>query len=158
MIVTAILSILAMLAVPQLTKARQAAMLTSARADMREALRAVEMYRILNHGALPPGLQQLESVEYHESENSVVCRFEVVTGEGGQDHVAIDIRHSRSRRGVRSQYPLWEGRIDVIELGLCPSVRSAPPQPGAGVRPRGRGAAPVASRRDGGSAPVRGGD
>ena len=122
MIVTAILSILAMLAVPQLTKARQAAMLTSARADMREALRAVEMYRILNHGALPPGLPALESVEYHASESSVVCRFEIVDDDGPQDYVAIEIRHSRSTRGVRSHYPVWEGRIDVIDLGLCASV------------------------------------
>lgn len=124
MIVTAILSILAMIAVPQITKARQRAMMTAARMDMREALRAIEMYRILNHGALPQNLQQMESVEYHESDQNVVCRFEVVTGGGEPERVAIDIRHSRANRGVRSEYPTWEGRIDEVDLGSCSSVRA----------------------------------
>lgn len=123
MLVTAILSILAMVAVPQIRKTRQRAMMTAARMDMREALRAIEMYRVLNHGALPQNLQQLESVEYHESDQNIVCRFEVVTGGGDPDRVAIDIRHSRATRGMRSEYPTWEGRIDEVDLGTCSSVR-----------------------------------
>lgn len=124
MIVTAILSMLAMLAVPQIMKAREKAMVAAARTDLRRALQAIEMFRVLNHGAMPDSVQQLEAVDFHESSEHIVCRFEKVAAAGIiPEHVIVQIRHRGTTHGVTSEYPIWEARIEELDLGPCTSVR-----------------------------------
>jgi prepilin-type N-terminal cleavage/methylation domain-containing protein len=120
MLVTMILSVLAILAAGPVIKARQRAMTAAARVDLARAIRAVEVYQAVNHGQLPSAMGDLASVDYAPSPQIVVCffrRHDAATAP--ERYVEIDMKHRGSDAGVATEHPTWGGLIAEVNLGDC---------------------------------------
>jgi prepilin-type N-terminal cleavage/methylation domain-containing protein len=132
LIVTAILSILAVLAVGPVMKARERAMVTAARVEINQAIRGLEYYTAV-HATLPASLAELATTGFSHSRDIEFCRFEKVEGATrNEDYVIMEARHRAARRGAVSHHPAWDGRIDEIEIATCTPVDFDGPGKGKG--------------------------
>lgn len=114
MIVTVVLSILAMIVARPLGAARERAMVAAAQGQMRNTISAIEQYVVIN-GQLPRRLTDLESVGIGRGGSVEVCWFEYSTGAGGQEpYVLVEARHRASKSVVQTRHPVYNGRMDVI--------------------------------------------
>lgn len=141
MIVTAILSLLALIAVGPLMKARERTMIAAARMEVSNMVKAAEMYRAVN-GRLPAELALLDGVGHVQSRNLIVCRFELTAGQQRElDQLRVDVRHAGTHRGVTTTHPSANGVTTELDLDECgeapPSGPGAPDDGGPGVEQPG---------------------
>ncbi|HUF49277.1 MAG TPA: type II secretion system protein [Longimicrobiales bacterium] len=135
MIVTAIISILAMAAVGPVQRARHRAMLASARVELTQLLRAAEMYNAL-HNALPQSFQDLAELDYTMSDDLELCHFERTGGVNGSTaQLRIDIKHRGTSTGLTATHASEQSTITELELPACADVRTG----GAGGKGKGKG-------------------
>lgn len=168
MIVTAILSLLALIAVGPLMKARERTMLAAARMEVSNMVKAAEMYRTVN-GRLPAEMALLNGVGHVQSPHLIVCRYELTTGQQRDlDQLRVDVRHAGTHRGVTTTYPLSNGVTTELDLNECGEGSTSGPgapddggaeveQPGAEQGPGRGGGRPPANPGRGGGRGNRGG-
>lgn len=116
MFVTALLGLLAVIAVQPLARARQSAMVAAAVSDMHNIMKSVELYRIMNNGAFPASVEDLQTFDFVQTAEVEYCRFELMDAGAPDAHVLITATHKRSGVLVTTRYPLWQGRIDQTDL------------------------------------------
>jgi prepilin-type N-terminal cleavage/methylation domain-containing protein len=120
-IVTVILSILALIVAGPVQRVRHRAMVTAARMDVRNAVGAAERHNIIE-ATLPATLAELAASGFHPSADIVFCRYEYVPGASPADaYLILEARHRGTSMGVTTHYPTWNGRIDQVDLGMCPA-------------------------------------
>ena len=125
LIVTAILSILALAAVGPVRRARDRAMTATARAEMTQMLRGAEMYNAI-HGRLPASYQALATVDYRMSDDLQVCRFDYAAASGSTpDRLTVELRHRGTSTGVRAVHSSLQSSVSEVELATCTDVRSS---------------------------------
>ncbi|CAN5701717.1 hypothetical protein BH23GEM10_BH23GEM10_09240 [soil metagenome] len=127
MIVTAILSLLALLAVGPLMKARERTMIAAARMEVSNMVKAAEMYRALN-GRLPAEVALLDGAGHVQSPHLIVCRYELTSGQlRDLDQLRVDVRHAGTRRGVTTTHPASNGVTTELDLNECGEGSSSEP-------------------------------
>jgi prepilin-type N-terminal cleavage/methylation domain-containing protein len=136
MLVTVILSLLALVAAGPIGRARDRAMNAAARADMARAIRAVEFYQAMNHGQMPATVAELASADYTPGAQIQVCRFQRTDAPSASGRsVTMDLRHRGSPRGVTTTHPTWSGRIEDKLLPTCQGDSEPTPEPEQGTQP-----------------------
>lgn len=123
MVVTLILAVLAILAAGPFMRTRERAMITATKAELRNALRHVEMYSALYNG-LPPRLTDMNSIDYREGPQVIYCQWQhrIIRG---KPQLTISLRHKAMKKGIRTEHPLMSGRSDEVDLTTCTDVRAA---------------------------------
>lgn len=137
LLVTVILSLLAVIVAGPVGRARERAMHAAAKSELAQAIRAVEFYQGLNQGRLPATVADLAAVDYTPAPQVQVCRFvRTDAAVPAERYVTIDMRHRGSPRGVTTVYPSWQGRIDDKTITTCggptptePERQASEPQP-----------------------------
>ena len=114
MIVTVILSILALIAVRPLREARQNAMVAAAKSEVREVSGALSRHQVVT-GLLPDNVGALESAGYTPSREVEICAFLPRVTNGRVVAILIQGRHVRGDRVASVEYP--DGAIVVLERG-----------------------------------------
>ena len=118
MIVTAVLGILALLAVGRVQKSRERAMVTAAKMDMKNAMKAATMYEILN-GRLPSSRADLESQGYTRSREIIYCTFQLIPGATPEEDVIyMAAMHRGSKTRVDMRQPIWSD-FQEVPAPLC---------------------------------------
>ena len=118
MIVTAILSILALLAVGKVQQSRERAMVTATKMDLKNAMKAATMYEIAN-GHLPASRADLESVGYTRSRDIIYCTFQLIPGAThAEDVLYMAAMHRGSKMRVDMRQPLWRD-FQEVPAPLC---------------------------------------
>ena len=118
MIVTAVLSILALLAVGQVQKSRERAMVSAAKMDLKNAMKAATMYEITT-GRLPASRTDLESQGYTRSRDIVYCNFDLSPGATvAEDVLYMAAMHKGSKTRVDMRQPLWRD-FQEVPAPLC---------------------------------------
>jgi prepilin-type N-terminal cleavage/methylation domain-containing protein len=136
LLVTVILSLLAVIVAGPVGRARERAMHAAAKSDLAQAIRAVEFYRGLNQGRLPATVADLAAVDYTPAPQIQVCRFvRTDAAVPAERYVTIDMRHRGSPRGVTTVYPSWQGRIDDKTITTCGGSPPTEPERPAGEPP-----------------------
>lgn len=110
LIVTVVLGILAMVVAKPIGKARQRAMETAARAEMRTMMQAIDHYEIV-HNRLPARVTELASAGYEPSRQFVVCIFSTTNPPTGPV-VHIVARHRGMDYALYTLHPQSRGTIE----------------------------------------------
>lgn len=102
--VTLIIGILAMIMALSITTFRDRAMVATTRADVREALNGIELYRVTAF-TLPSDLNELVQSGFFTSSNNVrYCTFEMATNDEGIDVIRIEAHHVGSSTLLSAEY------------------------------------------------------
>jgi prepilin-type N-terminal cleavage/methylation domain-containing protein len=118
-IVTALLSLLALIAAGPVMRARERAMVAAARAEIAQLTRSVAHFEAVN-ARLPQSLADLDGADLYEQAKVEICRFELTSAAGSEPaHLIIEARHPAARVGATTHYPVWNGRIDEVEMLTC---------------------------------------
>lgn len=107
LIVTVILGILAMLASIPVAKAREKAMVTAAKTELRQLSYAIELYWT-ERWVMPPSLGDLSG--FSRSPDIRVCDF-TPGEEAGEPFVRLEAQHRASSTRVSTRYPVDGGRM-----------------------------------------------
>ena len=108
MIVTAILGILALLAVGQVQKSRERAIVAATKMDMKNAMKSATMFEITN-GRWPVSRAEIEAVGYTRSREIIYCTFELVPGATPEEtFIRMAAMHRASKTRVDMRHPLWK--------------------------------------------------
>ena len=119
LVVTVVLGILALLAAIPLGKAREAAMVSAAKAELRQLVYAIELYQTERY-VLPPTLAALRS--FSRSGDIRICTFAVAEGAGGPT-IELEAQHRGSKTRVSSVYPDEAVSFQERTVGaVCPDV------------------------------------
>lgn len=123
MIVTVVLSILALIVAQPLSEARERAMVAAAQGHMRATISAVEQFRIV-HGQLPRTVADLAEFGVTGTQPVAICAFTFVPASGPDPaHVAIEVKHRASESVVRTRQPDGTGTEVIAQADASPSCR-----------------------------------
>lgn len=123
------LGILALVAAIPLGKAREKAMVSAAKAELRQLVYAIELYQTERY-VLPPTLAALRS--FSRSGDIRICTFAVGEGAGGPT-IQLAAQHRGSKTRVSSVYPDEAVSFQERTVGaVCPDVGDGGAGAGAG--------------------------
>ena len=112
MIVVAIIGIVSAIAVPCYAAYRNKAHDTTARADLRSAMRFLDLYCLENY-EYPDGPEDLLTVGFRLSGDVSFTRFGVGSFDGGQQTVHMHIKHELSPNTWHANYPQEGYEIEI---------------------------------------------
>lgn len=119
MIVTVIIGLLAMIVSTPLNRARQNAMVTTAKVELRHVMTAIELYTATT-GVLPGSIEILIEVGHSPANDIAYCRFQVADGGAPADsHVMLEAQHIATKTRVRTRYPGHSGFEEVPAGDIC---------------------------------------
>lgn len=110
MIVTVIIGILALVAARGLGRARERSMVSTTKAELRNAMTAIEEY-VTEKMRWPKSVADLEAAGYQKSPNVDYCEFTTVVDED-EPYVKLEAMHRGSTTLVETRHPIWGGRMD----------------------------------------------
>ncbi|MBI4513531.1 MAG: prepilin-type N-terminal cleavage/methylation domain-containing protein [Gemmatimonadetes bacterium] len=110
MIVTLIIGILALVAAQGLGRARERSMVSTTKAELRNAMTAIEDY-VTEKMQWPKSVADLEAGAYQKSPNVDYCEFRYVA-DRDEPYVKLKAMHRGSKTLVETRYPIWGGRMD----------------------------------------------
>lgn len=119
LLVTVILGLLASIVAPYFNAARERAIASQMRAELRNLKEGIETYVIMNDGLFPPSLEALENGStYNPSTEIEYCVFEAVppTAERGGYVIAL-AAHPETTLRMFVLYPLWGQEILEYDSG-----------------------------------------
>src|SRR5688500_16352312 len=123
LIVTLVMSALALWGATQLRGARDERMVEAAERDIARMMDAVDEYQAL-YSTLPRRLSDLNKVGYHEGGGMVVCMFAYNEGDRpGADYLDLAIRHRSAENGAWTEYPSGQRMIKWMRIPECSSAR-----------------------------------
>jgi hypothetical protein len=123
LIVTLVMSALALWGATQLQGVRDRRMAEAAQRDITRMMDAVDEYQAL-YTTLPRQLSDLNKVGYREGGGMVVCMFAYNRGEGaGSDYLDLAIRHRSAQEGAWTEYPSSNRTIKWMRIPECTSAR-----------------------------------
>lgn len=123
LVVTLVISLLALVAAIQLRDFREQRMMDAARTDITAMMDAVDKYQAL-YSALPHRLIDLDRVGFHESGGMVVCMFSLnESTDAGEPYLDLAIRHRAARMGAWTEYSGDQRMIKFMSIPDCPSAR-----------------------------------
>ena len=123
LIVTLVISALALWGATQLRGVRDKRMVEAAHRDISRMMDAVDEYQAL-YSTLPRRLNDLNKVGYREGGGMVVCMFTYNVGvRTGDDYLDLAIRHRSAENGVWTEYPSSQRMIKSMRIPECSSVR-----------------------------------
>lgn len=119
LLVTVVLGVLALLAVPYFARAREGAYLALMESEARHLKEGVETYLTLNDGSFPTSLAQLEDGSTFSSSGEVdYCIFVAVPETAWRDpYVLAMVGHPATTLKVIILYPAWGSRILDFDSG-----------------------------------------
>lgn len=122
LIVTLVISAIAVLAAIRLRDVRNQRMVAAAEDDISAMMDAVDRYHAL-YSALPGELADLNKVGYHERGGMIVCTFRLNNADGVEPYLDLAIRHRAAQIGAWTEYPATERIIRFIKIPDCSSAR-----------------------------------
>jgi hypothetical protein len=123
LIITLVMSALALWGVTELRATREKRMVEAARRDITRMMDAVDEYQAL-YSTLPRRLGDLNKVGYREGGGMVVCLFAYNGGEkAGSDYLDMAIRHRSADSGAWTEYPAGQRMIKWMRIPDCKSAR-----------------------------------
>ncbi len=119
LLVTVILGLLATIASPYFARARDRAIATQIKADVRHLMQGLEVYSALNTGQWPTSLAQVESGGSYVSSGDVeYCFFVSVPGTPSRDPYVIAMAgHPGTTTKILIVYPLWGSEMLEFDNG-----------------------------------------
>ncbi len=119
LLVTVILGLLATIVSPYFARARERAIVTQIRADVRQMMVAVETYAALNNGRWPTSITDLEEGGgYTPSGQVEYCFFAAVPRSRWREAYVIAMAgHPRTTTKIFVVYPLWGSRMIEFNNG-----------------------------------------
>jgi len=119
LLVTVVLGVLALLAVPYFARARERAYLALMESEVRHLMEGVETYVTLNHGSFPTSLAQLEAGSTFSPTAEVeYCLFVAVPETAWREpYVMAMAGHPATTLKVFILYPVWGTRILDFDSG-----------------------------------------
>jgi hypothetical protein len=123
LIVTLLMSALALWGATALRGARDKRMVEAAERDITRMMDAVDEYQAL-YSTLPRRLSDLNKVGYREGGGMVVCMFTYNEGErAGADYLDLAIRHRSAENGAWTEYPSGQRMIKWMPIPECSNAR-----------------------------------
>ena len=123
LIVTLVMSALALWGATQLRGLRDKRMVEAAERDITRMMDAVDEYQAL-YSTLPRRLSDLNKVGYREGGGMVVCMFAYNQGERpGSEYLDLAIRHRSAENGAWTEYPSGQRMIKWMRIPECRSAR-----------------------------------
>jgi type II secretion system protein G len=119
LLVTVILGLLASIASPYFVAARERAITTQMRVDMRNMMQGVETYIILNEGQFPTTLESLvEGSTYNQTPDVESCMFFAVPPSAWREgYILAMAGHPGTSVKLLIVYPLWGNEILEFDNG-----------------------------------------
>jgi len=119
LLVTVILGLLASIASPYFAAARERAIETQMRADLRNLMQGVETYILLNGGQFPTSLAGLEEGStYNQTPDVESCMFFVMPRSSFREGYVISmIAHPGTSTNMLVLYPFWGNQILEFDSG-----------------------------------------
>jgi prepilin-type N-terminal cleavage/methylation domain-containing protein len=119
LLVTVILGLLASITSPYFAAARERAIATQMQVDMRNMMKGVETYILLNGGQFPTNLETLiEGSTYNQTQDLEVCLFIAVPPSSFREGYIISmVGHPGTSVKTLMVYPLWGSEILEFDNG-----------------------------------------
>ncbi len=119
LLVTVILGLLASITAPYFAAARERAIATQMRADMRNMMEGIEMYVLLNDGQSATSLEDLiDKSTYNKTSDVEYCMFFAVPPSPWREGYVIAMTgHPGTSTKMFIVYPLWGSRILEFDNG-----------------------------------------
>ncbi len=116
---TVILGLLASITAPYFGAARERAIATQMRADIRNLMEGVETYQLLNGGRFPSNLEELkEGSTYTQTSEVEYCWFIAVPPSSFREGYVIAMAgHQGTSKKLFVVYPLWGSQISEFDTG-----------------------------------------
>lgn len=117
--VTVILGLLASISSPYFAAARERAIATQMRADMRNMMQGVETYVLLNGGQSPISLENLvDGSTYNQTSDVEYCMFFAVPSSAWREGYVIAMTgHPGTSVKMFIVYPLWGSEVLEFDNG-----------------------------------------
>lgn len=119
LLVTVILGLLASIVSPYFNAARERAVATQMKADMRNLMEGVETFILLNNGQSPTSLEELvDGSTYNQSPDVEYCMFVAVPRSAFREGYVIAMTgHQATTTKMFIVYPLWGSQILEFDNG-----------------------------------------
>jgi len=111
LIVVAIIGVLAAIAIPRMTESKVPAYDATAKADIKNAITAIEMYNIKN-GTYPASESDLLSSGFSLSAGVTFDKYDLETNNGIQS-IHMHLRHAKSPNAWHAKYPEEGTQIEI---------------------------------------------
>lgn len=111
LIVLLIIGIISAIAIPRFTESQVPAYDATAKADIKNAITAIEMYNITN-GAYPATATELESSGFSLSAGVTFDRYDLETNNGIQS-IHMHLQHAKSPNAWHAKYPEEGTTIEI---------------------------------------------
>ncbi len=112
MIVVAIIGILSIIAVPSFLSYRSKGYDTTAKADLKNAMKFLDFY-FIDNDTYPETSDDLQTGGFRLSKNVSFTRYSVGTYSDGQPTVHMHVKHSSSSNSWHANYPKEGGEIQI---------------------------------------------
>ena len=119
LLVTVVLGVLASISAPYFSAARERAIETQMRADMRNVMQGVESYILLNGGQFPTSLEELvDGSTYVQTPEVEACMFLAIPPSPLREGYVIAMTaHPGTSTNMVIVYPLWGSEILDFDSG-----------------------------------------
>jgi len=111
LIVVAVIGIISSIAIPRMTESKVPAYDATAKADIKNAITAIEMYNIKN-GSYPASESDLLSSGFSLSSGVTFDRYDLETNNGIQS-VHMHLQHAKSPNAWHAMYPEEGTQIEI---------------------------------------------
>ncbi len=111
LIVVAVIGVIASIAIPQMTESKVPAYDATAKADIKNAITAIEMYNIKN-GTYPASESDLLASGFSLSSGVSFTRYSLDTNNGIQS-VHMHLQHAKSPNAWHAKYPEEGTQIEI---------------------------------------------